>query len=91
MAGQNLSEILDFAYHICQFLGFQSMLELPVLSGREVIKILKKIGFEEKRRKGFEKGKRGVVVPDHKEIDKGTLVEIIRQAGLKREEFLKLL
>jgi predicted RNA binding protein YcfA (HicA-like mRNA interferase family) len=31
------------------------------------------------------------VVPDHKEIDKGTLVEIIRQAGLKREEFFKLL
>jgi predicted RNA binding protein YcfA (HicA-like mRNA interferase family) len=36
-------------------------------------------------------GKRAVVVPDHKEIDKGTLVEIIRQAGLKREEFFKLM
>jgi predicted RNase H-like HicB family nuclease len=35
-------------------------------------------------------GRIGVVVPTHKEIDKGTLIEIIRQAGLKRDEFLKL-
>ncbi len=74
-------------------------MKLPVLSGREVIKTLKKIGFEEKRQKGShiilakesEQGKRAVVVPNHKEIDKGTLLEIIRQAGLTREEFLKLL
>ena len=73
-------------------------MKLPVLSGRDVIKILKKIGFEEKRQKGShiilakesEQGKRAVVVPNHKEIDKGTLLEIIRQAGLTREEFLKL-
>ncbi|MBI2650724.1 type II toxin-antitoxin system HicA family toxin [Candidatus Woesearchaeota archaeon] len=75
------------------------MMKLPVLSGRDVIKILKKIGFEEKRQKGShiilaketEQGKKVVVVPNHKEIDKGTLLEIIRQAGLQREEFLKLL
>lgn len=74
-------------------------MKLPVLSGRDVIKILKKIGFEEKRQKGShiilaketEQGKRGVVVPNHNEVDKGTLLEIIRQAGLTREEFLKLL
>jgi len=35
--------------------------------------------------------KKALVVPDHKEIDTGTLLEIIRQAGLKREEFEKLL
>lgn len=74
-------------------------MKLPVLSGRDVIKILKKVGFEEKRQKGShiilvkesKDGRKGVVVPNHKEIDKGTLLEIIRQAGLKREEFLKLL
>ena len=74
-------------------------MKLPVLSGREVIKALKKIGFEEKRQKGShiilaketDEGKKGVVVPNHKEIDKGTLLEIIRQSGLKRGEFLKLL
>ena len=31
-----------------------------------------------------------VVVPDHKELDRGTLRAIIRQAGLSVEEFLKL-
>ena len=74
-------------------------MKLPLLSGRDVIKILKKIGFEEKRQKGshiilvkeIANSKKAVVVPNHKEIDKGTLLEIIRQAGLTREEFLKLL
>ena len=73
-------------------------MKLPVLSGRDVIKILKKIGFEERRQRGShiilikeaQEGKRAVVVPNHREIDKGTLLEIIRQAGLKREEFLDL-
>jgi len=32
-----------------------------------------------------------VVVPDHKELDRGTLRAIIRQAGLTVEEFLDLL
>ena len=38
-----------------------------------------------------EHGKKGVVVPNHKEVDKGTLLEIIRQSGMTREEFLKLI
>ncbi len=32
-----------------------------------------------------------VVVPDHKELDRGTLRAIIRQANLTVETFLKLL
>ena len=36
-------------------------------------------------------GKIPLVVPMHKEIDTGTLLEIIRQAKMTREEFLKLL
>ena len=32
-----------------------------------------------------------LVVPLHREIDTGTLLEIIRQAKMTREEFLKLL
>jgi len=32
-----------------------------------------------------------VVVPDHRELDRGTLRAIIRQAGLSVEEFAKLL
>lgn len=73
--------------------------KLPILSGREVIKILKKIGYEPTRQRGSHiilvketsESKRALVVPDHKEVDPGTLIEIIRQAGLKRDEFMKLL
>lgn len=32
-----------------------------------------------------------VVVPDHRELDRGTLRAILRQAGLGVEEFLKLI
>ncbi len=75
------------------------MVKLPVLSGRKVIKALSKIGFVQKRQKGShiilvkesKEEKRAVVVPNHKEIDKGTLINIIRQAGLKKEEFVELL
>ena len=74
-------------------------MKLPVLSGRDAINVLKKIGFQEARQKGSHiilvkettQGKKAVVVPNHYEIDKGTLLEIIRQAGLTREEFLKML
>lgn len=75
------------------------MQKLPVLSGRELVKVLAKVGFEVRRRKGSHLplvnttrvGRRAVVVPDHNEIDRGTLVEILRQAGLRRREFLRLL
>jgi predicted RNA binding protein YcfA (HicA-like mRNA interferase family) len=73
------------------------MQKLPRLSGKEVIKILLGIGFVSIRQKGShifmkkETKDRPVtlVVPNHKEIDKGTLLEIIRQAKLSKEEFIK--
>ena len=73
-------------------------MKLPRLSGLEVIKILNKIGFETRRQKGShiilikeaEEKNLVTVVPLHKEIDRGTLLAIIRQAGLTKEEFLKL-
>ena len=74
-------------------------MKLPVLSGRDVIRILSKQGFTIARQKGshiilikeVKDGKNGVVVPNHKEIDKGTLLEIIRQSGMTKEDFLKLI
>jgi len=36
-------------------------------------------------------GKRTVVVPKHRELAKGTLLSIISQSGLSKEEFLKML
>jgi len=32
-----------------------------------------------------------LVVPDHRELDRGTLRAIIRQAGMSVDEFVKLL
>tara|TARA_Y100000310_G_C20602348_1_gene773729 strand:+ start:735 stop:908 length:174 start_codon:yes stop_codon:yes gene_type:complete len=57
------------------------------------------VGFNPVRQRGShvimkkqtESGVRVTVVPNHVEIDKGTLLEIIRQAGLTRNEFLALL
>jgi len=75
------------------------MAKLPRLSGQEVIKLLSKVGFVPVRQKGSHiimkkitsQGKIGLVVPNHKEIDSGTLMEIIRQARLTKEEFMNML
>ena len=75
------------------------MPKLLVLSGKEVIKALSKIGFEHVRTKGShailnkqtEKGKVTIPVPLHKELAKGTLKSIMNQAELGLEELLELL
>jgi predicted RNA binding protein YcfA (HicA-like mRNA interferase family) len=71
---------------------------LPALSGREVVKALSQIGYELDRQRGShmilrhpEPPFRRLVVPDHKEIRRGTLRAIIRQAGFTVTEFLDLL
>jgi len=73
--------------------------KLPRLSGSEVKKALTKAGFIEIRQRGSHvfmtkqtaEGKIPLVVPMHREIDTGTLLEIIRQSKLTKEEFLKLI
>jgi predicted RNA binding protein YcfA (HicA-like mRNA interferase family) len=70
---------------------------LPRISGRECVKALKKAGFYLKRQEGSHMILRRdnpfgqVVVPDHKELDRGTLRSILRQSGLSVDEFTKLL
>jgi len=71
---------------------------LPRVSGRELVAALTRAGYEEDRQKGShivlrksEPPHRRVVVPDHREIAKGTLRAIIKQAGLTVEELVKLL
>jgi predicted RNA binding protein YcfA (HicA-like mRNA interferase family) len=68
---------------------------LPLLSWREVVKVLAKAGFQVARQKGSHliliKDEHIVPVPKHKEIKRGLLMEIIAEAGLTKEEFLKLL
>ncbi len=73
-------------------------MNLPVVSGLEVIKRLKKIGFLVIRQKGshirLEKfnGKKTlkITVPLHKELKKGTLNIILKESELTVEEFEKL-
>jgi predicted RNA binding protein YcfA (HicA-like mRNA interferase family) len=71
---------------------------LPVVSGREVVKALGKIGYILDRQRGSHMilrhqapPYRRVVVPDHDEVAKGTLRAIIRQVGLTVDEFNDLL
>ena len=73
------------------------MTGLPRISGRACVKALGRAGFQLKRQHGSHMIVRRdapfaqVVVPDHKELDRGTLRAIIRQAGLGVEEFTRLL
>ncbi len=73
------------------------MSKLPRISGRECVKALVKVGFYLKRQEGSHMILRRdnpfaqTVVPDHTELDRGTLRAIIRQAGLSVDEFVKLL
>jgi len=73
------------------------MSTLPSISGRECAKALTKMGFYLKRQEGSHMVLRRddpfaqVIVPDHKELDRGTLRAIIRQAGLNVDEFTRLL
>lgn len=74
------------------------MPKLPALKPREIIKIIERNGFELDRVKGsrhisyHKETIRRVVVPLHnKDLPKGTLAAILRQAGLSREELAKLL
>lgn len=74
------------------------MPKLPVLTPEKVIKVLKRKGFVLDRIKGSHhlyyhpETKRRVVVPLHKkDLPKGTLLEILRQAGISKEELRELL
>ncbi|MBI2541198.1 type II toxin-antitoxin system HicA family toxin [Candidatus Woesearchaeota archaeon] len=74
------------------------MPKLPIISGKDLIKAAAKIGYEIDHQTGSHiilrhKGTphRRLTIPNHKEIAKGTLRAIIRQAGLSRDEFFELL
>ena len=73
------------------------MSTLPRISGRECVKALSKIGFVLRRQHGSHMILRRnepfaqLVVPDHKELDRGTLRAIIHQASISVEEFTALL
>ena len=74
------------------------MTKLPILSGRELCKALARMGYEIDHQTGSHiilrnqnPPHRRLTVPNHKEIAKGTLRALLRQAGLTNEELLELL
>lgn len=68
-------------------------MKLPIISGRELIKILLRNGYFIKNQKGshvhlWHPEKRPVTVPNHKVISRGTLKQILKETGISREELL---
>ncbi len=69
------------------------MSKSPSLNSKEVIKIVEKNGFKLVRTKGSHKiyrngvTKKLVVIPFHKkDLPKGTLLEILKQAGIDKSD-----
>ena len=72
------------------------MKKLPVVSGSKVIKALMKMGYYTRDQEGSHVHlrhpfRKPLTVPNHKEIARGTLRQIIKDVGLTVEEFRKLL
>jgi predicted RNA binding protein YcfA (HicA-like mRNA interferase family) len=68
--------------------------KLPLLSGRQVLAALQRLGFVEIHRKGSHvkmehvDGRR-IVFPYHDEVDRYTLRGSLRDASVPEEDFLK--
>ena len=74
------------------------MTKLPVVSGRDLVKALAVIGYMADHQSGshiilrhYLPPHRRLTIPNHKEVAKGTLKQILREAGLTLEELLNLL
>ncbi|MEK6823326.1 MAG: type II toxin-antitoxin system HicA family toxin [Nanoarchaeota archaeon] len=70
---------------------------LPVVSGQEARKAFERLGWQFVRQVGSHMilTKQGMwaslSVPDHREVDRGTLRKLIRLAGITVEEFIAAL
>ncbi|MCO5051685.1 MAG: type II toxin-antitoxin system HicA family toxin [Verrucomicrobiae bacterium] len=72
------------------------MSKQPVCSGADAVKVFRKIGYEVDHQTGSHiilrhaSGRR-LTIPNHRELAKGTLRAIIREAGITKDEFSALL
>ena len=70
---------------------------LPVMNGREVVRVFERLGWRFVRQKGSHmilvKTSEIVTlsIPDHSEVAKGTLRKLIRTAGITVDEFLSVM
>jgi predicted RNA binding protein YcfA (HicA-like mRNA interferase family) len=73
------------------------MSKLPRVSGSDAVAALKKLGFYVRRQHGShiilrrDKPFAQTVVPNHRELDSGTVRAVIRQIGVSVDDFVKLL
>ena len=73
------------------------MSKLPQVSGPEVVRALQKLGFTVKRQHGSHIILRRddpfaqTVVPQHRQIDRGTLRAILRQTEITADELIEML
>jgi predicted RNA binding protein YcfA (HicA-like mRNA interferase family) len=71
------------------------MARLPVLSGQRLIRLLETAGFSVIRQKGshvsLQKGENRTIVPLHDELAKGTLLGILKQCGLSKDDLFELI
>lgn len=74
-------------------------LKLPVVTARDVVRAAERLGFVFRRQRGShavyrrEADRARLVVPMHagETIRPGTLITILKQMGITRDEFLELL
>jgi predicted RNA binding protein YcfA (HicA-like mRNA interferase family) len=72
------------------------MTPLPVCSGADAVRAFQKVGYEVDHQTGSHvifrhpSGRR-LTVPSHRELAKGTLRALIRDAGMTEEQFAELL
>ncbi len=71
-------------------------MRLPLISGREAARIFERAGFHFDHQRGShmiyyrEEDGRHLSIPDHRELGRGLLSKLIKQANLTPEEFLRL-
>jgi predicted RNA binding protein YcfA (HicA-like mRNA interferase family) len=69
---------------------------LPICSGQDAVRVFQKLGYEIDHQTGSHiilrhPNLRRLTVPNHRELAKGTLRSIIREAGISKERFAELL
>ena len=72
------------------------MSRLSVCSGADAVKAFRQLGYEVDHQTGSHiilrhPSQRRLTVPNHRELAKGTLRSLIREAGLTKEQFTDLL
>ena len=73
------------------------MSKLPEVSGSDLVRALQKVGFTVRRQQGSHIIMRRdspfaqTVVPNHRQIDRGTLRAILRQTEVTADELIELL